>query len=625
VPGRINPEDKDAVRERSDIVKIVSGYLQLKKTGRDSYSGICPFHQEKTPSFSVSPSKQVFYCFGCGEGGDVIKFVERVENLTFAEAVERLAEQAGVRLRYEGQSDADRKVAGRRQAMHRVNAEAGTLFHRMLLEGKEAAEAREYLQSRGVTAESVEKFAVGYAPGYSDFLLRRLSSSFGPELLVEAGLVARDGQNALLDRFRGRVTFPIHDVSGNAVGFGGRLMQPKDRPPIQAAKYVNSSDSPVYHKSSLLYNLHRAKTSVAGDRRAYLVEGYTDVIALDQVGVPEVVATCGTALGEEHVRVLSRFTDRLVLAFDSDEAGARAAERAFQFHQQYAVDFLVLVLPQGQDPADFVLARGEEAGEAFRTLSERAVPLVEFMLHRLMAGRALDTPEERSRAVREGLALLAGIEDPVRRQQYVPLVADLTGVTSGSVTLELDRLVAQGAPDAARQGGRTSPAPAARAQATRVPPAQQIEREALKLLVRFPDIRSARLAGLDPTRFSGATLRKVFDFLREAPAKANVVDLVSLAKDRSDALGSLLSSLALEPLKVGEPPAADSVEAVFLRLDEFGIRRQAEDLRKELQPLNPLKDRETYDALFKRLVAMEGERRRLREEAERLEARDAAL
>src|SRR5438309_5589456 len=452
VPGRIRQEDVDAVRERSDIVKVVSGYLQLKKTGRDSFSGLCPFHQEKTASFTVSPSKQVFYCFGCGEGGDVIKFVERVENLTFAEAVERLAEQAGVRLRYEGQSAGDRKATGRRQALYRANTEAGTLYHRMLLEGTEAAEARAYLSARGVTSDSVEKFGVGYAAGYPDFLLRRLSGSFGPDLLVEVGLVTRDGQNTLRDRFRSRVTFPIHDLSGNAVGFGGRLLQPKDRPPIQAAKYVNSSESPVYHKSSLLYNLHRAKAEVQRSRRAVLVEGYTDVIALDQVGVTEVVATSGTALGEDHVRVLSRFTDRLVLAFDSDEAGARAAERAFQFHQQHAVDFLVLVLPEGQDPADFVVARGDDAGDAFRALTERAVPLVEYMIRRLMAGRPLETPEDRARAVREGLAVLARLDDPVRRQQYVPLVADLARATSGSVALELERLGSPAEGNAAAPG-----------------------------------------------------------------------------------------------------------------------------------------------------------------------------
>jgi len=612
VAGRIRPEDKDAVRERSDIVKVVSGYLQLKKTGRDSFSGLCPFHTEKTASFTVSPAKQVFYCFGCGEGGDVIKFVERVETLTFTEAVERLAQEAGVHLRYEGQSAADQRSAGRRQALHRANDEAGTLYRRMLLEGREAAEARAYLQERGISKESVERFGVGYAPNYPDFLLRRMSRQFSPDLLVEAGLVTRDGQGTLRDRFRGRVTFPIHDLSGNPVGFGGRFLQPTNRPPVEVAKYVNSSDSPVYHKGSLLYNLHRAKNDIMRARRAFLMEGYTDVIALDQAGVPELVATCGTALGEEHVRVLSRFTDRLVLSFDSDEAGARAAERAFPLHQRYAVDFLVLVLPEGQDPADFAASRGESAGDEFRALAEGAVPLVEFMVRRTMAGVPLASPEDRARAVRGGLAILLQLEDPVRRQEYVPLVADLAGVPSSSVALELAR---QSAP---QPGGAAAPAPAA----SRVPASQQVEREALKILVRSRDVRAQRLPALDPGRFRTPTLRKVLDFLREAPANADVASLVASAEDRSESLGRLVSSLAIEPLKIGDDPTAHSVDAVFLRLEEFGLRTQADELRADLQKINPQNDPEEHFAMFKRLVAIEAERRRLRELAEAEEGED---
>ena len=603
--GRIRPEDKDAVRERSDIVKVVSGYLQLKKTGRDSFSGLCPFHTEKTASFTVSPAKQVFYCFGCGEGGDVIKFVERVENLTFTEAVERLAQEAGVRLRYEGQSAADQRSAGRRQALHKANDEAGVLYRRMLLEGREAAEARAYLQERGITKESVERFGVGYAPNYSDFLLRRMSRQFSPDLLVEAGLVTRDAQGTLRDRFRGRVTFPIHDLSGNPVGFGGRFLQPKDRPPVEVAKYVNSSDSPVYHKGSLLFNLHRAKNDIMRSRRAFVMEGYTDVIALDQAGVPELVATCGTALGEEHVRVLSRFTDRLVLSFDSDEAGARAAERAFPLHQGYAVDFLVLVLPEGQDPADFAASRAAAAGDEFRALAEGAVPLVEFMVRRTMVGVPLESPEDRARAVRGGLAILLQLDDPVRRQEYVPLVADLAGVPSSSVALELAR---QSVPKA----GGPAPAPVA----TRIPPSQQVEREALKILVRSKDERTTRLAALDPSRFRTPTMRKVLDFLRESPANSDVSSLVAAGEDRSESLGRLVSSLALEPLKIGDDPSAHAVDAVFLRLEEFGLRTQADELRGELQKLNPQKDPEEHLVMFKRLVAIEAERRRLRETAE---------
>jgi DNA primase len=606
VAGRIRPDDKDAVRERSDIVKVVSGYLQLKKTGRDSFSGLCPFHTEKSASFTVSPAKQVFYCFGCGEGGDVIKFVERVENLSFTEAVERLAQEAGVHLRYEGQSAADQRSAGRRQALHKVNEEAGALYRRMLLDGKEAGEARAYLQERGITKESVERFGVGYAPNYPDFLLRRMSRQFSPDLLVEAGLVTRDGQGTLRDRFRGRVTFPIHDLSGNPVGFGGRFLQPKDRPPVEVAKYVNSSDSPVYHKGSLLYNLHRAKNDIMRSRRAFLMEGYTDVIALDQAGVPELVATCGTALGEEHVRVLSRFTDRLVLSFDSDEAGARAAERAFPIAQRYAVDFMVLVLPEGQDPADFAASRGAAAGEEFRALAEGGVPLVEFMVRRTMSGVELASPEDRARAVRGGLAILVQLEDPVRRQEYVPLVADLAGVPSSSVALELAR---RSGPQA---GGPAVPAPAA----TRVPPSQQVEREALKILVRSREERGARLPALDPSRFRTPTMRKILDFLRESPPNADVAALVAAAEDRSESLGRLVSSLALEPLKIGEDPSAHSIDAVFLRLEEFGLRTQADELRGELQKLNPQKDPEEHLVMFKRLVAIEAERRRLRELAE---------
>ena len=621
--GRIRRDDVDAVRERSDIVKVVSGYLQLKKTGRDSFTGLCPFHAEKTGSFTVSPSKQVFYCFGCGEGGDVFRFMEKVESLSFTETVERLADQAGVRLRYEGENSTDRKVAGHRQALFRANAEAGALYQRMLLDGPEAAGARDYLASRGITAQSVERFGVGSAPGQPDFLLRRLAKSVSPQLLVEAGLV-QDVGGALKDRFRGRVTFPIHDLSGNPVGFGGRLLQPKDRPPVEAAKYVNSSDSPVYHKGSLLYNLHRAKAEVTRAGRVFLVEGYTDVVALDQAGVTEVVATCGTALGEDHVRQLSRFTDRLVLAFDSDEAGARAAERAFQFHEQYAVDFAVLILPEGQDPADFAAARGDEAGAAFRELTDRAVPLVEYMIRRTMAGRDLANPEDRSRAVTEGLGIVVRLENPVRRQEYAPLVADLAGVNVGSVMLELQRATGPAASRFARSAPRNAAGPSA---LTRRPPHEQVEREAMKLLIQSPDVRRARLATLDPERFTVPSMRKAFEFLRESPggAGADVAILVAAAGERSEALGRLVSSLALEPLHTVGDPSSGYVDSVVLRLEDLSLEREIKELKRELERLNPLTAQEEHRRLFDRFAELLGHQRRVREAAEAADAVGSAL
>ncbi len=623
--GLIRQEDVDAVRERTDIVKVVSAYLQLKKAGHDRFVGLCPFHSEKTPSFSVSPSKQAYYCFGCGEGGTVFGFLQKLENLSFPEVVERLAKEAGVQLRYEGESPTARREAGRRELLHRANAEAGRLYGRMLLEGREATEARAYLAERGVSQASVERFGIGYAPGYSDFLLRRMNKTFSPEILVEAGLVAKDPGGALRDRFRGRVVFPIHDLSGNAVGFGGRLLVGPTKPGAEApsgggpaaAKYVNSPETPVYHKGSLLYNLNRAKAEVTRTGRVFLVEGYTDVIALDQAGVPTAVATCGTALGEEHLRLLSRFTDRAVLAFDSDEAGARAAERAYQFHQRYPVDVMVLILPAGQDPADFVLAHGRDsaqgpqAGEAFLGLAERATPLVEYMITRALRGRDLADGEEQVRAVRDGLAYVAPLDDPVRRARYAAVVADHARVPSPVVMEELQRIVtaAGGAPESATGAGRST--------LSRRSPHEKVEREALKLMVQAAHLVPEQVRALDAERFSTPSYRKTFEFLRETEVNGGgAAVLVARAHERGEQLGRLLAALAVEPTAAVGEPTRDYAAAVFLRLEEFWLTRRIDALRKEIQVLNPQKVPEEYETLFGRLVSLEGERRRIRVEAE---------
>jgi DNA primase len=604
--GRIRPDDLEAVRERTDIVQVITLHLNLKKAGRDSMVGICPFHAEKTPSFSVSPSKQVYYCFGCGEGGDVFKFLQKVENLSFLEAVERLAGPAGVTLRYEGESPADRRAAGHRQALHRAIAEAAGFYQRMLREGREAAEARAYLTSRGISPESVEKFGIGYAPGYPDFLLKRLSRTYSPELLVEAGLVAKDAGGALRDRFRGRVMFPIHDLSGNAVGFGGRLLAGPNAP-TNVAKYVNSPETSVYHKGNLLYNFNRAKADITQSGRAFLVEGYTDVIALDQAGLPNAVATCGTALGEDHVRLLSRFAAKAVLAFDSDEAGARAAERAYQFHERYAVDLSVLVLPKGQDPADFVLAHGDDAGSTFAAMTESAVPLVEYMIGRSLRARDLTDLEERARAVRAGLALVAPLEDPVRREEYARVLADKVGEPERTVMLQLDRMLTMDG----MSGGEAEQA------IRRVPPSQKVEREALKLLIQAPEQCVGRLPQLTPDHFATAGYRSAFELVRSGTGVGPAA-LVGLAQERSrgEQIGKLVAALAVEPLTTVGDATIEYANQVFLRLEEFALKRQAEQIRKRLERLNPLKASEEYDSLYEQFVRLEGARRRVRTEAE---------
>jgi DNA primase len=602
--GRIRAEDIEAVRERTDLVQVVQGYLQLRKAGRDSLIGLCPFHPEKTPSFSVSPSKQLYYCFGCGEGGNVFRFLEKVENLSFVEAVERLAAQAGVTLRYEGDAASARRAQGRRQALHRAVGEAASLYHRLLLEGREGADARAYLERRGISRESVERFGIGYAPAYPDFLLKRLSRTVSVDVLLEAGLATRDREGAVRDRFRARVMFPVHDLAGNPVGFGGRLLEGAPAP-AGAAKYVNSAESPIYRKGSILYNLNRAKAEVTRSGRAFLVEGYTDVVALDQAGVRSAVATCGTALGEEHVRLLSRFAERVVLAFDSDEAGARAAERAFAFHQRYPVDLRVLVLPEGQDPADFVGAHG---GEAFLELAERAVPLVEYMIDRALRGRSLGDPEGRARAVRAALPLVAALEEPVRREEYARLLAARVGEPERSVILQLERLLAgsEGASE--------------RAAGPRTPPEEEVEREVLKLLVQAPDLCAGWLAELDEDRFAKPTHRKVFELLRTEVERTGALPgpaaLVARAREGGEQLARLLAALSVEPLRSDGDPTPGFARRLFLRLEEFALKRRADQLRRELERVNPLKAPADHEAMFEELVRLERSRRQVRAAAE---------
>ena len=607
--GRIRQEDVETVRERSDIVQTVSGYLQLKKAGRDSLVGLCPFHAEKTPSFSVSPSKQVYYCFGCGEGGDVFGFLRKIENLAFGEAVEMLARQAGITLRFEGQTPGSRRAEGRRQAIHRVIAEAATVYQRTLLERPEAAEARRYLESRGITAESVDRFGIGYAPSAPDFLLKRLARTYSPELLLEAGLAMKDSSGGLRDQFRGRVMFPVHDLAGNGVGFGGRLLAGEKSPP-GLPKYKNSPDGPVYHKSRLLYNLNRAKAEVTRTGRAILVEGYTDVIALDQGGARNVMATCGTALGEDHLRQLARFTDRVVLAFDSDDAGARAAERAFQFHQQHPVHLSVLVLPEGQDPADFVMANG---GDAFLELADQAVPLIGYMLDRLVRGRDLSDVERRAMAIRDGLAIVAELEDPVSREEYARRLAGRVGESENAVMLELESVLGrQGAP----------PVAAERSHRGRLSPEEEVEWEVLKLLVQAPELCSAWLSDLDATRFGKPTHRKAIEAIVESRADGrggdgDVSALVARAQDqKGEQVGRVLAALAVERPKAQGEPTVEYAERLFLRLEEFSLKRRADVIRKELERVNRLKAPADHETLFEQLIDLEGARRRVRAAAE---------
>ncbi len=595
--GRIRAEDIETVRERTDIAKVVGEFLALKKAGHDSLVGLCPFHAEKTPSFSVSPSKQVYYCFGCGAGGDAVRFLQEIENLTFVETIERLARMTGTQLHYEGDSPAERKAASRRQALFRANEEAAALYRQMLIDGREGAEARTYLEERGIGSEAAERFQIGYAPGYPDFLMRRLAKRLSPDLLVEAGLVAKDGEGGMRDRFRGRITFPIRDLSGRHVGFGGRVLPSSDG---KVAKYVNTSETPIYRKSELLYNLDGAKSAATRGGEVFVTEGYTDVVAMVQGGVEAAVATCGTAVTEPHLRLLSRFAQRAILTFDADEAGARAAERAYAFHENAAVELVVLILPEGLDPAEFVRERG---GEAFREFAAGATPLVEYMIRRVVEKADTGSIEGRTRAVDAALPIVAGLKDPVRRQQYAHLLAELTNVADESLMAKLGASEAPASPAGGSQhGGHTQ-----RPTTGRRPPVQErVEREMLRLLARDTDVLRRFGDRLTAEHFQSDANRALFEKLVESGG-----DVRSLAGDSADErTAKTVSQLTVEPLE-GDP-TMDYAEGVWLRLEELSLQHKSGEKRRQLQKLNPVTD-PGYDELFHELIAIDAELRRLRE------------
>ena len=590
--GRIRDDDVQAVKERTDLVQLASQYLTLKKAGADRMVGLCPFHQEKTPSFGISPSKQLYYCHGCGAGGDAIRFIRELEHLSYVEAVERLAQQSGVHLRYEGDSPEARHAAARRGSLFRANEQAGELYMRMLAEGREAEAARAYVAERGITAESIEGFGIGYAPGYADFLLRRLTQArdLSPEMLLEAGLATRGDDGTVRDRFRGRLTFPIHDLQGHGIGFGARVL-PSDPRAGEQAKYLNTAETPIYRKHEVLYNLHRARAAIAKTGEVFVVEGYTDVIGFAQAGIENTVATCGTALGEGHFRQLSRFTQRAVMAFDSDEAGARAAERASEFQERFpSVQVVVMIMPDGLDPADFVAKHG---AEGVRAAAKGSRPLVEHMVRRTIGRHDLSSVEGQSRAVADAMPIIEVLTDPVRRSEYAHLVADLAGVTEFSVVQALE----------SRRRGR--PADVVVESPRRMSARDKVEREMLKVLVRDRQAYDEYASQLTDDHFRSATARKALAALRDAGGDASVV-----AGGNDEKLGAMLSSLAVEPLD-GDG-GADYVVSVWSRLQELVLKHRSDALRMRLQKLNPTTD-EGYDELFAELVAIDGELRRLRQ------------
>ncbi|HUR18817.1 MAG TPA: DNA primase [Acidimicrobiales bacterium] len=462
-------EDVVKVRHAVDFVEVASEHIALKKVGR-RWVGLCPFHAEKSPSFSVNQQEGLYYCFGCQAKGDVITFVREVEHLDFVGAVERLASRAGIELRYDDVKEG--KDRHRRGVLAEAMERAVEWYHQRLLTAADAAGARGYLRSRGYDADTVRAFRLGWAPDEWDALVQALEV---PDDVIQdtgLGIINRLGRQQ--DAFRARIMFPIFDTGGGPVAFGGRNLPGADGP-----KYKNSHESPVYSKSRTLYALNWAKNEVVRSGEVIVCEGYTDVIAFFRSGLPRAVATCGTALADEHFRMLKNFARRIVLAYDADAAGQAAAERFYEWEQRYEIDLAVAALPPGSDPGD--VARRDPA--ALRTALEKAKPFLAFRLERVLAAADLGAPEGRARAAEAGVAVIREHPNELVRDQYVMELADRCRVDPDRLRARLSRPAS---------AGRGNAAPAEPPRSPR-PRAASAEVEALLLAVHRPDEVADRL------------------------------------------------------------------------------------------------------------------------------------
>ena len=542
----IHDEDIVRVREATDLADLIGSHLQLKRVGRRSV-GLCPFHNEKTPSFNVNAELGFYKCFGCDASGDAITFVREIEHLDFVGAVEMLANKAGIQLRYTNENEgAQRK---KRSELTDAVEKAVDWYHERLLSSADAAQARGYLRSRGMTGDQVRKYKVGWAPDDWDQLYGALKVK--QETFVGAGLGFVNKANRVQDHFRARVLFPIFDVNGVAVGFGGRVMPEGDGP-----KYKNSFDSAIYNKSRLLYGLHQAKDEIVRMDESIVCEGYTDVIGFADVGIERSVATCGTSLTEDHIRMLKRFGRRIVLAFDADAAGQAAAERIYEWEQALEVDVAVAKLPDGVDPADLAA----EDPEALQAAITEAVPFLGFRLGRALAAGDLSTPEGRARTAERAVAVVREHPNELVQDQYLMQVADTCGVDTSRLR------------DMIKQPARIVNEP-------RRIPNQSQEYESPPQIVRISDNTDSRMlllclhrpdtvpAYITPEMFADPALKSVF---------------LELLDNSTDDLAGLIDSLspttaeALGQLAVMDEPTAEPERIVGHFLHDAAVRRVAE-------------------------------------------------
>ncbi|MBA2725440.1 MAG: DNA primase [Actinobacteria bacterium] len=594
--ARIKEDDIETLRERADMVEVVSAYSQLKRSGGHTFKGLCPFHSEKTPSFQVDVARGLYHCFGCGEGGNIYHFVQKMESLPFPEAVEWLARKSGFELRYEEMRPGEARSFGVKVRLLEVCNEAAAFFHHRLMSDDAAIDARRYLSSRGFGKEVAGRWSIGWAPGRDSLCKHLLAKKFKQEEIIQADLGrVSDRDSSLYDSFRQRITFPTWNLQGDVVGFGARAMGD------QQPKYLNTSETPVFSKSRIMYGLNRAKSAIARGS-AVVVEGYTDVIALHESGITEAVATNGVALGETHFELLKKFSSRAILMFDSDEAGKGATERGFGIHHKIGLEVLVAPLPAGRDPADVVK---EDGPEGIKKVIDGAQSLLEFKLEQTIARLQLDTPEARSTAVREAVQVLRLHPDPIARHEYAFMAANRIGVDQEVVQRALSEQ-------------RTTPSgfEETRDRDRRLPGHVKVEREALQLLLVRTREAKPLLEDISAAEFTSGPRRELFAASIERDPEARISDITG---DLTPEALSLMTELTVGFVDILPEDLDFRVREVFGRLRLFNLERAIKARRNTLQDVNPLEHPQRHDELFTELVGLEAERRDLLRSMETLD------
>ncbi|UQU63493.1 DNA primase [Couchioplanes caeruleus] len=610
--GRVKDEDIALVRDRTSIADVISETVTLRSAGGGNLKGLCPFHDEKTPSFTVSPARGVYFCHGCGSGGDAIKFLMDAEHLSFVESLERLAGKAGIQLRYETYADdrpgsAPRPQTGQRQRLIAAHAAAAE-FYRDQLGKAGARKAREFLAQRGFGRDAAEKYGCGFAPEGWDLLTKHLrQKGFTAEELTAGGLAKPARSGSLIDRFRRRLLWPIRDLSGDVIGFGARKLFEDDDGP----KYLNTPESPLYKKSHVLYGIDFAKREIAKRGRAVIVEGYTDVMACHEAGEPTAVATCGTAFGVDHIGVLRRllmdsdsFTGEIIYTFDGDAAGQKAALRAFEEDQRFVGRTFIAVSPDNMDPCELRLARGDLA---VRDMIAGREPLVDFALRQTLARFDLDTVEGRVEAMRKAAPLVAKIKDREKRPEYARKLAGDLGMDLEPVQRAVAAAMAPDAPVVSQRRAAESPQ-------------RQVERETLKLALQLPVLAGPMFDAIEADSYGDPVLRAIREAVAAAGGTASATGgavWIEAVRDACQDLGAkaLIGELSVEPLLVDGEADLRYVQITLARLQIGSVTTRIKDLKSKVQRLNPVAHKDEYLALAGELFSLEQHARALREQA----------